>query len=265
MAQQETIEATAIEVLPAAAPTRAPVALTPVDMLDRALASGAGIDILERLMGMQERWEAAQQRKAFDAALSDAKGEFTPIQKNRLVNFESKSGGAKTNYRFEDFAAVAEMVDPILSRHGLSYRFRTEQKGPTVRVTCIIAHRDGYSEENSLEAGVDTSGNKNAIQGIGSTQQYLMRYTLKAALGLAVAHDDDGQAGGAPAAGATPERTTLNVEEVAELRRLVEETGSNMDLMLKAAKAESIETIHPSNYGKIRARLLEKKAKPAAA
>jgi hypothetical protein len=58
-------------------------------------------------------------------------------------------------------------------------------------VTCIIAHSAGYSEENSLSAPFDPSGNKNPLQAIGSAQTYLQRYTLKAALGLAAAKDDD--------------------------------------------------------------------------
>src|SRR5690606_10591416 len=43
----------------------------------------------------------------------------------------------------------------------------------------------------------DGSGNKNAIQGIGSTSTYLQRYTLSAAFGLTTAdEDDDGEATG---------------------------------------------------------------------
>ena len=62
-----------------------------------------------------------------------------------------------------------------------------------VSVTCIIAHRDGHSEENTLSAGRDDSGKKNSIQSIGSTITYLQRYTLKSALGLAASADDDGR------------------------------------------------------------------------
>jgi hypothetical protein len=41
---------------------------------------------------------------------------------------------------------------------------------------------------------LDTSGNKNAIQSIGSSNTYLFRYTLNAALGLASAEmEDDGK------------------------------------------------------------------------
>jgi hypothetical protein len=68
-----------------------------------------------------------------------------------------------------------------------------------VTVSCIISHRAGHSEENSLSARHDTSGNKNPIQALGSAVTYLQRYTLKAAVGVAAAADDDGQT-------ATPEQ-----------------------------------------------------------
>jgi len=44
---------------------------------------------------------------------------------------------------------------------------------------------------------LDNSGNKNQIQGIGSTSSYLMRYTLIASFALTTADiDDDGQTTG---------------------------------------------------------------------
>src|SRR5690606_5138426 len=132
-------------------------------------------------------------RRAFDTAIAEAKGEIPVIRKNREVDFTSSKG--RTHYRYEDFAEVARTVDPILRRHGLSYRFRVASPpNEPVTVTCILAHREGYAEEVTLTAGRDESGNKNHIQAISSTVTYLQRVTLKAALGLAAAEDDDGRA-----------------------------------------------------------------------
>lgn len=168
-----------------------PVASTPMDLLNQAVANG-NIELAEKLMGLQERWEKNQARKAFDNAMSEAKSEIPVIIKNREVDFTSPKG--RTNYRHEDLAGIARIVDPILSKHGLSYRFRTTSNlNEPVSVTCVISHRDGHSEENSLSAGRDETGNKNSIQAIGSTITYLQRYTLKAALGLSASNDDDGK------------------------------------------------------------------------
>lgn len=198
------------------------VALTPMDMIDRALSSGAGVEVIERLMGLQERWEANQARKAFDLAIAAAKAEIPPIIKNREVDFTSQKG--RTHYRHEDLAGIAKVVDPILSRHGLSYRYRSAQDGKTVLVTCIISHRDGYSEETTLSAPLDESGNKNPHQGVGSAATYLQRYTLKLALGLAATEDDDGRA--------TKPVETVNEEQFHKLRELLEQTGTPESALL---------------------------------
>ena len=90
---------------------------------------------------------------------------------------------------------MAAAVDPVLARHGLSYRFRSEQSGNRLKVICRVSHADGFGEETALETQNDESGNKNAIQSVGSAVTYLQRYTLKLALGLAASNDDDGRLG----------------------------------------------------------------------
>jgi hypothetical protein len=169
-------------------------AVHPMELVQRAVTSGADIAVIEKLMGLQERWEANQARKAFEAALADAKAEIPVIEKNRKVDFTTNRG--RTRYQYEDFAEVARTVAPILSRHGLSYRFTADDTPPRVAVTCIISHRDGHSEKTTLSAPRDESGNKNAAQSVGSAVTYLQRYTLKAALGLAASVDDDAQTSG---------------------------------------------------------------------
>ena len=60
-----------------------------------------------------------------------------------------------------------------------------------IRVSCIITHVLGHSEQVSLQCGADQSGKKNNIQAVGSTVTYLERYTLLAATGIAVKDQDD--------------------------------------------------------------------------
>lgn len=173
-----------------AAPTGA---MTPMAMLQHAVTSGAGVEVMEKLLALQERWEANQGRRAFDEAIAAAKAEIKPVAKNKTGHNDK---------RYADFAAYAREVDPVLAKHGLSYRFRTEQDD-RIKVTCILSHRDGHSETNSLAGPPDASGSKNAIQAIGSTLTYLQRYTLTQALGLAASDDDDGRSAEASTAAQT--------------------------------------------------------------
>lgn len=218
---------------------RALAVITPMEMLDRAIQSGAGIDMIEKLMTLQERWETNQNRKAFDNAMAAAKAEIPVITKNREVDFTSAKG--RTNYRYEDLGEIARVVSPILAKHGLSYRYRTTSNpNEPVTVTCIVSHRDGHFEENTLCAGRDDSGNKNGIQAIGSTSTYLQRMTLKAALGLAVSNDDDGK---------TSETVeTVTQKQADDLSDLIEANGKNRAQFLKWAKVERFEDIPATAY-----------------
>lgn len=198
--------------------------INPMNMIERAIVQGAGMDVIEKLMGLQERWEANQARKAFDEAMAAAKAEIPTIRKNRHVGFESrKAGAARTDYRHEDLAEIARTVDPILAKHGLSYRFRTTSEiNQPVSVTCIVSHRLGHSEENRLTAGRDESGNKNSIQAVGSAITYLQRYTLKAALGLAASNDDDGKS-------SEDDDGAISPDQLAELIALADEVNADKE------------------------------------
>lgn len=216
--------------------------LTPMDMIDRAVSTGAGIETLEKLMALQERWEANQARKAFDAAMADAKAEIPTIVKNRVVDFTSPRG--RTNYRYEDLGEIAKTVDPILSRHGLYYRFRTTSNlSEPVTVTCIVSHRSGYYEENTLCAGRDDSGNKNSIQGVGSTITSLQRYTLKAALGLAASIDDDGRT-----AGAAENGDFITEDQLKQLNDLAAEVGADIGRACKYLKISSFSELPAAQF-----------------
>lgn len=231
-------------------------ALTPMDMVGRAVASGASIEVVEKLMALHERWEANQARKAFDEAMSAAKSEIPIIFKSREVDFTSAKG--RTHYRYEDLAEIAKTVNPILGRHGLSYRFRTTSPAnEPVTVTCIVSHRLGYSEENTLSAGRDESGNKNSIQAVGSTLTYLQRMTLKAALGLAASADDDGRASAQDFDG-----ELISNEQRDAILKLIDEVGGTVTVFCKYFHIEAVAALPASQFQRAVA-ALEAKRKQA--
>lgn len=208
--------------------------VTPYDMVTQAVMNGASVDVVGKLLDLHERWEANRARKAFDAAVSDAKAEIPKVVKNR-------SGHNST--RYADFSAYAQVVDPIISRHGLSYRFRTVQTD-RISVTCILSHRDGHSEENTLSGPADKTGNKNDIQAIGSTLTYLQRYTLVQALGLAASNDDNGKAAG----GNDDAFATVSAEQVKALQDKIVEVGGDPVKALRMLKIERFDDLLAADY-----------------
>lgn len=227
-------------------PTRLPAVTTLLEILDRAIAHGASTETLARLMDLQERHEKNQARRAFDEAMASAKAKIPVIVKNRQVGFESKkAGAARTDYRHEDMAEIARTIDPILAEFGLSYRFRTSSEvNAPISVTCIVSHRDGHSEENTLRAPRDDSGNKNQIQQIGSTITYLQRYTLKAALGLAAAADDDARAAG----GEEKPAATIAEDQVREINALSAAIEAPLEKVLEYVGAASVAEMNQDQY-----------------
>ena len=166
---------------------------TPSHLLQMAVQQGADLDKLERLMALQERWEATEARKAYDTAFAAFKADAVRIVKNRLVTAGPLSGKS-----YAELFSVVNAVTPALSRHGLSSSWKITKDEPQwLEVTCTIKHVAGHTESVSMGGPPDVGGAKNAIQARASTVSYLERYTLKAITGLSEQDDDDngGQAG----------------------------------------------------------------------
>lgn len=182
-----------VEVKTQAVMQAAPVSTTPSQLLAIAVQQGADLQKLEKLMELQERWEANEARKAWVVAMSAFKAHPPEIVKDKHVSFTTQKG--TTSYDHATIGNVVEAVTKGLGQHGLSHRWDMEQlDGGRIKVTCVITHVMGHSEATSLTASPDDSGGKNNIQAIGSTVTYLQRYTLLSSTGLASKDmDDDGR------------------------------------------------------------------------
>jgi hypothetical protein len=216
----------------------APVADPMISMIERVVLNpDADLDKLERMLAMKERMEANGARVAFARALSEARAEIPPIVKDATVDFTSNKG--RTHYQHETLAGIAKVIDPILARYGLSYRFRTEQGQGGVRVTCIIAHAEGHAEETTLSGAPDSSGSKNSFQAVGSAVTYLQRYTLKAALGLSAEVDDDGQS-------AAPHTSASRQQHASQQQQQVSPAERASDRMITAIRKNGADAVQAS-------------------
>jgi hypothetical protein len=215
----------------------------------------ASVERANQAFEFYQKVEADKNRKAFDAAMADAKAEIPPILKTRKVSYGE--GKNKTEYIHEDLASIAKVIDPILAKHGLSYRYRTTSNiNEPIRCTCIISHRLGHFEENTLSAGADGSGGKNSIQAIGSTLQYLMRYSLKASLGLSAEENDSD--------GAKADHQFISDAQADTLLGLIRETKSDPVQLLEIFGAETVSDIQAVHYAAVEGLLNAKKRKQGA-
>ena len=174
-----------------------PAQVTPNELITIAVQQNADADKLEKLLALQERWEANEAKKAYNRAIAAFKAESIEILKNKKVSFKTSKGS--TEYDHATLDSIVEKVTPLLAKHNLSHRWvpHQEQSG-LIRVQCTITHELGHSESVEFQGMPDGTGNKNPLQMAASALTYLERYTLLAITGLAAkGQDDDGVGSGA--------------------------------------------------------------------
>jgi hypothetical protein len=171
----------------------AQVSTTPtsyMDMIANAVTSGASIEALERLMALKERHDKEVARQAFQAALAEFQEECPDIRKTKKVEFTSQKTSQTTSYHYAPLPDIDRQIKPLMKKHGFTKRWEYKSNGSKIKVTCILTHTGGHSEQTEMEGDADMSGAKNAIQGQGSAITFMKRYTLEGALGLTTADQD---------------------------------------------------------------------------
>ncbi|MGV4659111.1 ERF family protein [Burkholderia pseudomallei] len=181
----------------AATPQRTALATaTPGDLLRIAVENNADLDRLEKLMQLQERWEANEARKAFVTAMAAFKREPVEIYKRKRVGYETNNGGF-VGYKHAELSDVTDAIAPAMAKHGLSFDWDIHQGNGMITVDCVVTHVMGHSKTVTMSGAPDNSGKKNLIQQAASTITYLQRYTLLAATGMSTKDEDDDGGGGA--------------------------------------------------------------------
>jgi hypothetical protein len=182
---------------PAIQQQHAIAATTPAELLRIAIDKNADLDRLEKLMQLQERWEAKQAKRSYDDAFASFKAEAVVVMKGRL-----RKDGPLRGTSYAELHDVVDAVTPALSRHRLSSSWKvTKDEKDWIEVTCYLRHVDGHEESVSMGGPPDNGPAKNPVQARASTITYLERQTLKAACGVAEGGDDDDGAGGSQGVG----------------------------------------------------------------
>jgi hypothetical protein len=100
----------------------------PQQLIAMAIQSGSGIEQLEKLMDLQERWEKKESRKMYFHAYAEFQSLKPIIKKDKKVSFTSKKTGMKTEYSFAKLQQIQKQIDPILAKLGLSYSFKSKEE-----------------------------------------------------------------------------------------------------------------------------------------
>jgi hypothetical protein len=215
-----------------------------IQVIERAAMNpNVDIDKMERLLQMQERIMERQARASYMSALADMQLDLPEIPEN---------GKGHVNIKYALWEDINELIRPVLGRHGFSLSFRTGQQDGKISVTGVLSHREGHSEETTMQLPTDTSGSKNAVQAVGSSTSYGKRYVAQALLNLTSRNeDDDGQN-----AGVRP----ISAEQRKVLQGLIEAAGGDVPTFCSWAQIESLAAMPEGKFAKAK-QALEAKAR----
>lgn len=204
-----------------------------VSMIERvAMDPNLPIERLTALMDMRERQMNKEAEQVFNKAFAAAMAEMKDVPRNG----HNKHSGQ----RYSTLDDLIRTTRPVLARHGLSMNWQTRIDGNEIGVTAMVRHEMGHSIQTTLAGPRDSGKQMNTLQGGGSTETYLKRYSGFSILGLSSGDEaeDDGIGSGA---------NTITAEQFVALRDKADEAGVPEDTICLAYKAPSFEQF-PSNF-----------------
>ena len=183
-------------------------------LIEMAITSGADIDKLEKLMALQERYDAKNAKAAYLSAVSLFQANCPKIKKLKKGH----------NSKYAPLEDIIEQVKDVLFKSGLSYSFSQTQDAQQITVSCHLSHVDGHTETVSLTSDHDKSGGKSPIQALASAVSYLRRYTFTGVTGIVPSDEDsDGRIEMAK------EVVQSDMGQVNKINKLLIETGTDAD------------------------------------
>lgn len=158
-------------------------------MIMQAINKGVPVETLERVLAMRTQLKADWAKEQFDRCMADCQAEMPVIEKSKQARDEQKG---KDLYKYAPLDAIIAVAGPIIARHGFSYSFKTLNAIDKVKVTCIVKHRDGHSEESDMETALSTKTQiMSAPQQIAATVTFNKRYAFTNAFGITTGGEDD--------------------------------------------------------------------------
>jgi hypothetical protein len=213
-----------------------------MDVISRAAADpNTDVDKLERLLGMYERITAQQAKAAFTTALAELQPRLPVIdQKGEIKHGENKP----VQSRYAKYEDINDAIRPLLHEAGFALAFRIHRTDAMVSVTGVLSHREGHSEETTIDLPADGSGSKNAVQAVGSSITYGKRYAAIALLNITSRapqdRDDNGERGGAD--------HWITDDQVADLVALMDEVGADRTRFLNHLRIDTLARLPASRF-----------------
>lgn len=222
-----------------------------VTLIERiATDPNADVAKLERLFELKRQFDAAEAEASYNQAMAAAQAEMGRIS--------TDATNPQTRSKYASYAQLDRHLRPVYTRHGFALSFDTAESPlpEHLRVVCHVSHRGGHSRDHHCDMPADGKGAKGGdvmtkTHATGAAMSYGMRYLLKLIFNVAIGEDDTD--------GNMPD-DTITAAQAATLKRLLQETGSDVTAFLKWMKSETVDSLPAKKYDVALKRLEAKKA-----
>jgi len=211
-----------------------------------AIEKGQGaeaIQVLERLVALEERLQAKAAAAEFAAALAKFQSLCPPVAKNKTASIVSETKGTKFNYQYAELPVIAKHVAPHLKECGLSYSWDSvvDEKGQ-LTTFFTLRHIGGHHETNKCQLPVGTRAGMSDQQKVAAARTFGERLSLIEGLGITTADPDlDG-------ADSEEDLPRITREQADTLRSLGEEVQVDKEKFFAALGVTTFEGIRASQY-----------------
>ena len=214
----------------------------PMDILGVAVARGASIDTIERLVALKFDLDARRAASEFNVAMASFVKECPSIQKTSTVKIATKAGG-EYGYKFADLDQIATTIRPFLGRFGLSYSFDSEVTEKALVCTCTVRHIGGHSQSAKFTCPTETtSTGMSPQQRYSSALKFAMRQALTQVLALSTCDPE-------------ADRTAISPAEADELELALTAKKADRAKFLKYMGADTVNGILARDLVKARSAL----------
>lgn len=155
------------------------------DLLSMLIQKDAPLDFIKEFMDLRDRDAAKNALSAYVHAMAAFKKNPPEILKTVHVSYKN-SKNQTVEWDHAELGEICEAINAGLSEHDLYAKWDLEQPEPSiVAVTCTVTHAEGHTESMTMKAPPDTSGGKDQLMAVQSTNTRLQRITLLAVTGIA--------------------------------------------------------------------------------
>ena len=224
--------------------------ISPNEMIREAITNRADLDKLEKLLILQERYEANEARKIFASSFAVAQANIATVIKTKL--------NPQTHSKYADLGDIIEGTKPIYTKEGFAiifYEGVTTAAG-NIRICADVLHSAGHKETYYYDVpldGVGIKGNANmtAIHAKASSTSYAQRYLMCMLWNIPRRDDNDAQAS----------IKCINLDQVNFLIDNLLEVNIEITRFLAFMKLDKLENMPTTDYQKAVAAIEAKRLK----